>query len=214
MRNIAIYYRVSTDKQDLASQRVAVEEWIDALEPQKVPRTFQEFKDEGISGAKINRPALQQMLDCAYARKIDTIVVYRLDRLSRNAAHAIRLILNLDAIGVEFVSVSQPILNLQGDNPFRQTMLAAFAELAQLERESIAQRVVSGLKAAQKRGVKLGRPAKMNDEIELEMNRLRLKKWTVREIAAELDLSPATVSRALRKIDANKNLPLEKPLNS
>lgn len=199
MKYVGVYYRVSTDKQDLASQRVAIEEWFDSLESTQKPKSIREFKDEGISGAKVSRPALQEMLDCAYARKLDTIVVYRLDRLSRNAAHAIRMILNLDAVGVEFVSVTQPILNLQGENPFRQTMLAAFAELAQLERESIKQRVVSGLRAARKRGVRLGRPSKMSDETIHEILRLRKKNWTMREIAAELNLSPATVSRMLAK---------------
>ena len=159
MQRAAIYYRVSTDKQDLDSQKQAVESFINALEDfQRSLQKVSEYVDEGISGAKTNRPAYQQLLDDCYKKKIDTIIVYKLDRFSRNATDAIRTLLDLDECNVAFVSVTQPVLNLGHDNPFRRTMLAAFAEIAEIERQTIVQRVKAGLEAAKQRGTKLGAP--------------------------------------------------------
>jgi DNA invertase Pin-like site-specific DNA recombinase len=140
MKNIGIYYRVSTDKQDLASQKGTVEKWIEELPLLKKPKKILVFKDEGISGKTTNRPGLTALMDAAFKGQIDTIVVYRLDRFSRNASTAIRMILSLDDAGVAFISVTQPVLNLGHENPFRRTMLAAFAEIAEIERDRGARR--------------------------------------------------------------------------
>ena len=132
MKVVAIYYRVSTDRQDFESQKIAIENWLNNLPKDKRPHKIMKFIDEGISGKTTNRPGLKNLLSAAYSGKIDTIIVYRLDRFSRHATTAIRLILNLDDTGVAFVSVSQPVLNLGHENPFRRTMLAAFAEIAEI----------------------------------------------------------------------------------
>ena len=88
MDRVAIYYRVSTEKQDLDSQRQAVEKWIQDLPEEKRPKSTKVYKDEGISGKTVNRPDFQRMLQDAYEKKFDTIIVYKLDRFSRNATTA------------------------------------------------------------------------------------------------------------------------------
>ncbi|MBI2603679.1 MAG: recombinase family protein [Deltaproteobacteria bacterium] len=202
MKNVALYYRVSTDKQDIASQQNAVQAWLDSLSPEKKPKTVYTFTDEGISGKTSKRPEFQRLLDAAYGGKIDTIVVYRLDRFSRHATTAIRLLLNLDEAGVAFVSVTQPVLNLGHENPFRRTMLAAFAEIAELERETIVARVVAGLNAAKKRGVVLGPPRKIDNERQSAVFSLRDQGKTMREIAQELDISVGSVAKILKQTPA------------
>ncbi len=198
MKNVAVYYRVSTDKQDIASQQTAIETWLAHLHPDKIPKSISYFTDEGISGKTDNRPAFKEMIDAAYAGKIDTIIVYRLDRFSRNATSAIRMLLNLDEFGVAFISVTQPVLNLSHENPFRRTMLAAFAEIAELERETIVARVRAGLDAARKRGVALGPPRKINDQMRDEAQRLRGAGQTMREIAGILKISVGSVAKLLQ----------------
>lgn len=200
MKNIGIYYRVSTDKQDFESQKNAVEEWLHGLSQK--PKVKLEYQDEGISGRTTNRPGLKQMLDDAYAGKIDTIVVYRLDRFSRHATTAIRLILSLDDVGVGFISVTQPVLNLGHENPFRRTMLAAFAEIAEIERETIVARVVSGLQAAKKRGVKLGAP-KIPEEKRKHARQLSQEGCTIRQIAKEVGISVGSVSKLLKETSSS-----------
>ena len=198
MRSIGIYYRVSTDKQDLQSQKTSVEKWLEDLPEAKRPAKTTIFKDEGISGKTTNRPGFKALLDTANAGRIDTIVVYRLDRFSRHATTAIRLILSLDDVGVGFISVTQPVLNLGHENPFRRTMLAAFAEIAEIERETTVARVVAGLEAARKRGVVLGAPRKLNEARREEAKNLRAEGLTVRDIAKRMKLSVGSVHNLLK----------------
>ncbi len=204
MKSVAVYYRVSTDKQDISSQKSTVETWLDSLPPNKKPVKISCFIDEGISGKTANRPAFKEMIDLAYMGKIDTIIVYRLDRFSRNATNAIRMLLNLDEAGVAFISVTQPVLNLSHENPFRRTMLAAFAEIAELERETIVARVIAGLQAAKQRGVVLGPPRKVNDSVRETANQLRNEGKTIRDIAQSLKLSVGSVVKLLRINDESE----------
>ncbi len=195
MQKTAIYYRVSTDKQDLSSQKQAVESWLNSLEASKKPTKVTEYIDEGISGAKTDRPAYQKLLDDCSKKKIDTIVVYKLDRFSRNATDAIRTLLDLDECNVAFVSVTQPVLNLGHDNPFRRTMLAAFAEIAEIERQTIVQRVKAGLEAAKQRGIKLGAPKKIDEAKKEAIIAKRKAGMSYRAIAKELDISFGSVQK-------------------
>ena len=199
MERIAIYYRVSTDKQDLESQKVSIDRWLADL-PKK-PKSIHVIQDEGMSGKHENRPGYKELIGLAINRKIDTIVVYRLDRLSRNATVAIKTLLELDEYGVGFISVTQPVLNLGHANPFRRTMLAAFAEIAEIERETIVARVRSGLDAARRRGVVLGAPIKVNDEAVHKARTLRAQGLSYKDIAAELGISVGSVHKALKSTD-------------
>lgn len=194
---VAIYYRVSTDKQDLDSQRQAVEKWLRDLPTEKGASTIRVYKDEGISGTTSKRPGFQEMLQHCHEAKIDTLVCYRLDRFSRNATTAIKLILNLDEVGVAFISVTQPVLNLGHENPFRRTMLAAFAEIAEIERDTIVTRVRAGLEAAKMRGVKLGAPTKIEDEQRAQALTLRNAGNSLRSIAKVMGLSLGSVHKML-----------------
>ncbi|MBF0441041.1 MAG: recombinase family protein, partial [Oligoflexales bacterium] len=146
-----------------------------------------------ISGKTLNRPGYQNLLKAAFSKQIDTIVVYRLDRMSRSANEAIKTLVQLDEAGVAFISVSQPVLNLGHDNPFRRTMLAAFAEIAEIERDTIITRVRSGLDAAKKRGVKLGTPMKINPLDQEKVRSLRASGFSYRKISKDLGLSYGTV---------------------
>jgi DNA invertase Pin-like site-specific DNA recombinase len=196
LERIAVYYRVSTDKQDLESQKVSVEKWISELAKQ--PKHVYVVQDEGLSGKNENRPGYRELLNLALNKKIDTIVVYRLDRLSRNATVAIKTLLELDEYGVGFISVTQPVLNLGHSNPFRRTMLAAFAEIAEIERETIVARVKSGLEAAKRRGVVLGPPIKINDDVREKAQVLRGQGLSYKKIATELGVSVGSVHNALK----------------
>lgn len=195
MKSIGIYYRVSTDKQDLSSQKLAVERWLKSLHEDKKPSNISVFKDEGISGTTTRRPGYQALLKAAYEKKIDTIVVYRLDRISRNATEAIQTLLSLDQAGVAFISVTQAVLNLGPENPFRRTMLAAFSEIAEIERDTIVSRVRSGIESAKKRGQRLGRPQAFNRDTQLKVRNLRSQGLSYRKISEQLGLTHGSTQR-------------------
>ena len=194
MKRIGCYYRVSTDKQELVSQRLAVEAWIKAL-PTK-PQSVRVFQDEAISGANNDRPGYLAILEAAKRGEIDTIVCFKLDRFSRSATHAIRTIIDLDAMGVGFVATSQPSLNLSSDNPFRRTMLAVFADIAELERETIVSRVKAGMEAARKRGSKIGNQH-LGEDQKAKIRNLSASGFSQGIIAKQLGLCRMTVWRVL-----------------
>lgn len=191
MERVVLYYRISTDKQDLHIQREALEKWLAQRDPP--PSKVYTIKDEGYSGLNMRRPGYRQMMQMAINRKIDAIVVYRLDRFSRSASNAIRTLLDLDDYGVGFISVTQPIMSLDHSNPFRRTMLAAFSEIAQIERDTIVARVRAGIQSARRRGVQLGRPTKKDAETLAHARRLRADGKSYRQIAADLQLSKGTI---------------------
>jgi len=198
MKRIAIYYRTSTDYQDIDMQKEAIQQWL--LEYQKKGIRYKEsfYQDIGFSGKNSKRPGYQQMLKDACKRKIDMIVVYRLDRMSRSAQDAIHALLALEQVGVEFISVSQPILQLSADNPFRRTLLAAFAEIAEIEQRTIVERVKSGLEAAKNRGVKLGAPIKIKPEHQEKIYILRTEGMNYRQIAEATGYSYGSVYKFLQ----------------
>lgn len=193
VKHIAIYYRVSTDRQELDSQKTAVAQWLASLSPEAKPLSIREFKDHGQSGRDSSRKGYQALLQAAFEQTIDTIVVYRLDRLSRNATEAIQVLLTLDQAGVGFISVTQPVLNLGLDNPFRRTMLAAFSEIGEIERDTIVARVRSGLDAARQRGVRLGRPQALTHAQQGQVRGLRAQGLSYAKIAKELELAVSSV---------------------
>ena len=197
MDKVAIYYRVSTDKQDLDSQKFAMNAWLAGLKEQ--PKKITIIEDLGYSGKNNARPGFQRLMDMVAKCEIDTIVVYRLDRFGRNATVAIRILLDLDDHGVAFISVTQPVLNLGHENPFRRTILAAFAEIAEIERETIVARVKSGLDAARKRGVKLGPPTKITDKNVEDIKRLREEGMSYKSISSTVGLSIGSVHNTLKK---------------
>lgn len=184
----AIYYRVSTEDQTLDMQRVAVERWI---EEQKYSDNLKIYQDIGISGSNRNRPAFKRMLADAEKSRIKAIIVYKLDRLTRDTLTAIEVILRFDRLGVRFISITQPMFS--HGTPFRHAMIAIFAELAQMERELIVERVKAGLAAAVKRGVKLGAPLKVTPDVVAEIIRARKDGMTIAAIAKTAGLSTGTV---------------------
>ncbi len=188
----AIYYRVSTDEQTFDMQRVAIESWIGRTQ---YGDTTKVYSDLGVSGkASVKRPAFRKMLDDAEKGRVHTIMVYKLDRLTRDATTAIRTILRFDELGVRFISVTQPMFS--HGTPFRHALIAIFAELAQMEREAIVERVKAGLVAARKRGVKLGAPVKTNAGVVLKIVDLRKKGLSFKEVAKKVGLSVGAVHKA------------------
>lgn len=181
-RRFGIYYRVSTNEQDTDSQRVEVEKYIDSLPEDQKPSSIKIYEDKGISGSNDDRPEFLNLIHDAETGVIDTVVVYRLDRFSRSSSTAIRLLLDFEEIGVNFISITQPVLSSNVNNPFRKTLLAAFSEIAQIEREAIVMRVKAGLEAARKRGVVLGKAPTYTPEQKAEVLRLRAEGKKIREI--------------------------------
>lgn len=174
-------------------QEGIVKEWL-ALHPGI--KSVVEFREKA-SGRKDDRAEFKRMMHEASVKSFDTLVVYKLDRLSRSAITAIRTILTLDELGIGFVSVTQSALNLAHTTPFRRTILMAFSEMAQLEAEMTRARIRDGVRIAQENGVKFGRRIKVTETKRIEINLLRNKGHSIKRIAELTGLSVGSVHRSL-----------------
>ncbi len=157
------------------------------------------FVDEGISGKTLNRPGLQALIAATEAKEVHAVLCFRLDRISRNAADAMRTLLRWMKLDVEFFATSQSILQLGKSNPLRLTITSLFAEMAELEREAIVSRVKAGLAAAKARGVKLGRQYRLTQEQMGELRTLRDQGNTCRQLAKHFGISHSTAARMAKE---------------
>ena len=117
--------------------------------------TAREYVDQGISGTKDRRPALDQLVRDVKRRKFDVLFCWRLDHLGRSLRHLILLLDELTALDVKFVSLAESI---DTGTPAGRLQLHLLAAIAQFERERIVERVAAGLQRARNEGKRLGRP--------------------------------------------------------
>src|SRR5215471_15909394 len=103
----ALYMRVSTrgHGQTTDTQAVALREYAQ----RRGLEIAAEYRDEGISGSKDSRPALDRLMKDARARKFDLIIVARFDRFARSVSHLLRALEEFDHLGINFVSLSESI---------------------------------------------------------------------------------------------------------
>ena len=155
----AIYTRVSTEHgleqefNSLDNQREASEAYVksQAHEGWKLIRT--RYDDGGYSGGSMDRPALQKLLEDARARRIDVIVVYKVDRLTRSLADFAKLVELFDAHQVSFVSVTQAFNTTTSMGRLTLNVLLSFA---QFEREVTGERIRDKIAASKRKGIWMG----------------------------------------------------------
>src|ERR1700733_14281465 len=155
----AVYTRVSTDsglEQDfnsLDNQREAPEAYIKSQAHEGWKLVRERYDDGGFSGGSMERPALQELLDDVRARKIDVIVVYKVDRLTRSLADFAKLVELFDAHAVSFISVTQAFNTTTSMGRLTLNMLLSFA---QFEREITGERIRDKVAASKKKGIWMG----------------------------------------------------------
>ena len=134
MRQEAIYARQSVDKKDSVSIEAQIEQ-CRALAKTQEPLVFQ---DKGFSGKNTERPDLKRLFEAIRAGRISTVYVYKLDRISRNIVDFNQLYQTMEAYGTEFVSVNE---KFDTSSVMGRAMMQIIAVFAQMERETIQQRV-------------------------------------------------------------------------
>jgi DNA invertase Pin-like site-specific DNA recombinase len=148
-----------------------------------------EYMDRA-SGAKDNRPALAQLMADAAQRKVDVILVWKLDRFGRSLRHLVNALAELEARGVAFISLHD---NLDLGTPSGRLMFQIIAAMAEFERSLIQERVKAGLRNARAKGKRLGRPTKRPDGGAIA--RLRGDGNTWNQIAATIGVGRSTLIR-------------------
>jgi len=187
---VALYARVSTTDQSTDSQLLDLRRYVS----ERGWTIFKEYVDEGISGTKDSRPALNELMNDAKKRRFDVVLVWRFDRFARSTKHLILALEEFKNLGVDFVSFQE---NIDTSSPLGSAIFTIISAVAQLERDIIAERVKAGLRRAKENGKRIGRPPlKVDQEEILSLSNSGL---SVRQIAARLDLTKSSVARCLKK---------------
>ncbi len=197
---VAIYARVSTSDKDQnpETQLLPLREFVQAQGWQ----TMGEFEDHASATDMRGRTAWRRLLDEAARRRLDMIVVWKLDRAFRSVAHMATTVEQLRRWNVGLRSYSEPWLDTSGASPVGDLMLNILASFAQFERALIAERVRAGMDRARKQGKRLGRPRAVNGEWENVRPLVESGKVSQREAARMLGISQSTISRMLARSDA------------
>jgi site-specific DNA recombinase len=157
----AIYTRKSTEHNlelefnSLDAQREACEAYIKSQAHEGWRLVPDSYDDGGVSGASLARPALQTLLTDVRAGKINTVVVYKVDRLTRSLADFAKLVELFDQFGVSFVSITQSFNTTTSMGRLTLNVLLSFA---QFEREVIGERVRDKIAASKRKGIWVGGP--------------------------------------------------------
>src|SRR3990167_4423030 len=147
---IAIYIRVSTEDQAKEGYSLEVQrEYLESFAKREGLEIFKVYQDDGISGYSTERPALKELLKEAKDKKFDLVLVYKIDRFSRNLKDLLNLVDELSTYGVGFKSATEPFDTTTSAGKLMFQQLGSFAEF---ERNRIAERVFPGMVKGVQRG--------------------------------------------------------------
>jgi DNA invertase Pin-like site-specific DNA recombinase len=187
----AIYARVSTTNGQ--SPAMQLDELRDYCR-RRGWEILEEYVDNGHSGARESRPALDRLMADARKRLVDAVVVYRYDRFARSLRQLVNALEEFRSLGIDFVSLREGV---DTSTPNGRLVFGIFASIAEFERELIRDRVRSGLAAAKARGTKLGRPRRRVDRAKVARLRASGQSWN--KISKALGISRGTAERAHSK---------------
>lgn len=187
---VALYARVSTSngQQDPEMQLRELREYAKHRELTIVG----EYVDK-MTGSKDSRPALNWLMADASQRKFDAVLVWKLDRFGRSLRHLVNALAELEAFGLSFISLRD---NLDLSTPSGRLMFQIIGAMAEFERSLIQERVKAGLRNAQAKGRRLGRPRADVDEAEVLAMRKAGASW--RDIAKKLGVGLGTAHRIVQ----------------
>ena len=193
----AAYVRVSTAEQNTQSQVRELTRWFmgQGIEPPQI----QWYIDKA-TGTKLDRPEFDRLQRDVFSGEVETVVVWKLDRLSRSLSDGLRVLSDWCDRGLRIVSVTQQI---DFNGTLGKLLAAVLLGVAEMEQETRRERQAAGIAAARERGAYMGRrPGSTRAKPERAME-LREKGLMDGEIAEALGVSRRTVQRYLRIAEAN-----------
>lgn len=186
------YARVSTEEQHLDMQFSALKTYgCDLI-----------FSDQGVSGARFDRPGLTDAMNAAVDGS--SLIVWRLDRLGRSLGHLVDFITALNGRGIRLVSLTENIDTRSSSGRFIFHMIAALAEF---ERSVISERTRAGMVSARERGSRIGRPCLLTSS-QCDEARAMLKEHTESYVARQFNVHCRTLKRYLKE-DASKRVAVD-----
>jgi DNA invertase Pin-like site-specific DNA recombinase len=193
MTRVAIYARVSTNKQDTENQLVQLREYCARMGWEII----EEFVDTD-SGSKgeSGRERFRAMMQAASQRKFDTLLFWALDRFTREGVRkTLYYLARLDAAGVSYKSFTEPFFESCGI--FKDAVIAIMATLAEQESVLRSERTKAGLAIAKAKGKRIGRQPVPVDVS--RVRRLRSEGLSLRKISNQLGVSVGTIHKIIRE---------------
>jgi DNA invertase Pin-like site-specific DNA recombinase len=190
---LAAYIRVSTFGQNEAGQREEILRWLkgNGIDPARV----QWFIDKGKSGDNLQRPAFEKLQAAIFNGTVRTVILFKLDRLSRSLRDGLNTLCGWCEKGIRVVSVTQ---QLDWNGTMGRMLATIFFGLAEMEQETRRERQAVGISVAKKEGKYKGRKRGTVKASPARALALRARGLTIAEVAGSLGVSEMTVSRYLK----------------
>ncbi|MDP1729231.1 MAG: recombinase family protein [archaeon] len=193
---VALYLRCSTIEQELVLQLEALTKRVNRMKEDNPHITYivTEYKDKGFSGKNKERPEFQKLMKDIEMKKIDCILITRLDRLSRSLQDLLNTTSTLKNNNCNLIVVEQNIDTSDAQGTLLFQIIGAFAEF---ERTLITERMTSGRKRAEQMGVICNRPKKSIDSDGIAY---KFKSgWSMNQISKAYNVSITPIRRILRE---------------
>ena len=188
MKTVALYARVSTDKQNAASQLIELRNVANS----NGWTIVKEYVDEGVSGkhGRDKRPEFDLLLKDAVRKKFDVVMCWDISRLGRSLQDLIHFLNDIQSKSIDLYIHQQGLDTSTTTGRLMFSLVGCFAEY---ERNIISERVKSGLRRAVSDGKKLGRPSNVNEGSISAVKLLREKGLSINKIAKELSIGVGTI---------------------
>jgi DNA invertase Pin-like site-specific DNA recombinase len=193
-KKVAIYARVSTDKQTTENQLNELR----AVASRMGYIIVQEYVENGISGAKSrsDRPSLDAMLKDAVRGRFDMVMCWSIDRLGRSLQNLVEILNELETLKVDLYFLQQ---GMDTSTSSGRMMFSIFGALSEYERNLIRERVCAGLQTARAKGVKLGRPSNITSNTISTIKVLRQRGESIRNICKLVGCGVGTYYMAINR---------------
>lgn len=203
MKRAALYLRVSTVDQHPETQLYDLRQ----LAAQRGFEIVREYTDHGVSGVRVRRPALDELLADAHRGRFDVLVIWAADRLARSTKQFLEVLDQLNHLNIEFVSFRE---NLDTSGPLGRALVTIVSAVSELERNLIIERVRAGMRRAKLEGRHVGRRPIAVDRAGILRDRTAGHSLT--DIAKTHGISRALVSKVLREQKATSHEGVLQPL--
>ena len=198
MKKVAIYSRVSTNKQTVDNQKQELER----VANQMNWTITGWYEDQGISGSKSDRPQFNELMKKVVQREIDIVAAWSVCRLGRSLTDLVNFLNQLYSRKIDLYLHKQGI---DTSTPSGKAMFQMMGIFAEFERDIISERVKAGLARSKSQGTILGRP-KIIDKVAKQVLELRQKNFGMIKIAKQLKIGTGTVQKVLKShmVDTQK----------
>jgi DNA invertase Pin-like site-specific DNA recombinase len=192
MKKIAIYVRVSTNKQDSTNQLIELRDLAKRMNYEIV----QEYTDNGISGTKgrEDRPGLDLLLNHAGQRKFEQVMIFDITRLGRSLQNCIETLNYLNSLNIDILIQKQGI---DTSTSVGRLTFSLMASLGEYEKNLMRERIILGINRAKSQGKKLGRPSNMNEGMKNAIKILREKGMGIVSISKQLNCGVGTIYKVI-----------------